>query len=226
MIWMIFGTNFFILQKIIFLKSPPYGASEMKAFLAKSASSVYVKSVFVIHVGGTRCVTSSTDNIMKILARMTLTVEVIRTCIFLCLLYVWIQWRVWSILTFFFNFTDFQAPPTPPTPPMHRCRVAKTPCAVVPGPRVAWHRRDSTAVVCCNGARGPRRRCCVCRNRVKRWWPWVRFFVFFVLFVLFALFIDLLTDQVQRLSRWTTRRSTGRSVFTTPPVAACCGESR
>ena len=41
----------------------------------------YVKSVFMIHVGGTRCVTSSTDNIMKIHARITLTVEFIRTCI-------------------------------------------------------------------------------------------------------------------------------------------------
>jgi hypothetical protein len=38
--------------------------------------------VFVVHVGGTRCVTSSTGNIMKIQARITLTVEVIRTCIF------------------------------------------------------------------------------------------------------------------------------------------------
>jgi hypothetical protein len=43
----------------------------------------YVKSVFVIHVGGTRCITSSTDNIMKILARITLNVEFIRTCIFI-----------------------------------------------------------------------------------------------------------------------------------------------
>ena len=43
----------------------------------------YVKSVFIVHVGGTRCVTSSTDNIMKIHARITLTVECIRTCIFL-----------------------------------------------------------------------------------------------------------------------------------------------
>ena len=48
----------------------------------------YVKLVFVIHVGGTRCITSSTDHIMKILARITLTVEVIRTCIFLFLCYV------------------------------------------------------------------------------------------------------------------------------------------
>ena len=43
----------------------------------------YVKLVFVIHVGGTRYVTSSTDNIMKIHVRITLTVECIRTCIFL-----------------------------------------------------------------------------------------------------------------------------------------------
>ena len=45
----------------------------------------YVKSVFLVHVGGTRCVTSSTDHYMKIQARTTLSVEVIRTCIFLCL---------------------------------------------------------------------------------------------------------------------------------------------
>jgi len=48
----------------------------------------YVKSVFMIHVGGTRCVTSSTDNIMKIHFRITLNVEFIRTCIFLFLFYV------------------------------------------------------------------------------------------------------------------------------------------
>ena len=44
-----------------------------------------MKSVCVVHVGGTRCVTSSTDNIMKIQARITLTVEFIQTCIFLFL---------------------------------------------------------------------------------------------------------------------------------------------
>jgi len=48
----------------------------------------YVKLVFVIHVGGTRGVPSSTDNIMKRLARITLTVEFIRTFIFLFLFYV------------------------------------------------------------------------------------------------------------------------------------------
>ena len=48
----------------------------------------YVKSVFMIHVGGTRCVLSSTDHILKIRARITLTVECIRTCIFLFLFYV------------------------------------------------------------------------------------------------------------------------------------------
>ena len=41
----------------------------------------YVKSVFIVHVGGTRDVTSRTNNIMKIQARITLKVEVIRTCI-------------------------------------------------------------------------------------------------------------------------------------------------
>ena len=47
----------------------------------------YVKSVLMIHVGGTRCVTSSTGNILKIRARMTWTVECIRGYIFIFLLY-------------------------------------------------------------------------------------------------------------------------------------------
>ena len=42
----------------------------------------------IVHVGGTRCVTSSTDHYMKIHARITLFVEFIRTCIFLFLFYV------------------------------------------------------------------------------------------------------------------------------------------
>ena len=54
-------------------------------------NQVYVKLVFIVHVGGTRCVTSSTDNIMKIRARSTLTVEFIRTRIFLFLVDVQIQ---------------------------------------------------------------------------------------------------------------------------------------
>ena len=44
--------------------------------------------VFIVHVGGTRCVTSSTDNILKIHSRITWTVEFIRTCIFIFLFYV------------------------------------------------------------------------------------------------------------------------------------------
>ena len=68
---------------------------------AKALRIRYVKSVFIIHVGGTRCVTSSIENIMKIRARITLTVEFIRGYIFKFLFYVWIQLRVWSILTFF-----------------------------------------------------------------------------------------------------------------------------
>ena len=38
---------------------------------------------FIVHVGGTRCVTSSTDHYMKMHACITLSVEFIRTCIFL-----------------------------------------------------------------------------------------------------------------------------------------------
>jgi hypothetical protein len=43
----------------------------------------YVKSACIVHVGCTRCVTFSTANNMKIHVRITLTVECIRTCIFL-----------------------------------------------------------------------------------------------------------------------------------------------
>ena len=56
--------------------------------LLEKAFAKYGKSVFILHVGGTRCVTSSTDNIMNIRARITLTVEVIRTCIFIFSCYV------------------------------------------------------------------------------------------------------------------------------------------
>ena len=47
-----------------------------------------VREVFIIHVGGTRCVPSSTDNTLKIHVRITLKVECIRTCIFVFLCYV------------------------------------------------------------------------------------------------------------------------------------------
>ena len=54
-----------------------------------------VREVFLIHVGGTRCVTSSTDNNYEhIQARITLTVECIRTCLCLFLFEVEIQLRV------------------------------------------------------------------------------------------------------------------------------------
>ena len=46
-----------------------------------------VRKVFV-HVGGTRDVPSRTDDILNIHARITLTVECIRTCICLFLFYV------------------------------------------------------------------------------------------------------------------------------------------
>ena len=41
--------------------------------------------VHVVHVGGTRCVTSSTDPYMKIHGCVTLSVECIRPCIFVFL---------------------------------------------------------------------------------------------------------------------------------------------
>ena len=47
-----------------------------------------VREVFIVHVGGTRYVTFSTDNIMKIHVRITLTVEVIRGYILRFLFYV------------------------------------------------------------------------------------------------------------------------------------------
>jgi alpha-tubulin suppressor-like RCC1 family protein len=51
-------------------------------------SDLVVREVFMIHVGGTRCVTSSTDNIMKIYFRITLNVEFIRGYIYKFLFYV------------------------------------------------------------------------------------------------------------------------------------------
>jgi hypothetical protein len=53
-----------------------------------------VREVFMIHVGGTRCVPSRTDNIMKRRARITLNDEFIRGYIFLFLCHVEIQGRV------------------------------------------------------------------------------------------------------------------------------------
>jgi hypothetical protein len=47
-----------------------------------------VREVFIVHVGGTRCVTSSTGKNRKIRARITWTVEFIRTCIFIFVFYV------------------------------------------------------------------------------------------------------------------------------------------
>ena len=57
--------------------------------------------VFMVHVGGTRCVTSSTDNTMTRQACITWGVECIRACIFIFLFDVEIQWQVRSLLTLF-----------------------------------------------------------------------------------------------------------------------------
>ena len=63
---------------------------------------LYVKS---LHVGGTRCVPSSTDHMMNRHARIALTVACIRGSIFICFVYVSIQGRVCSRLTLFFDVT-------------------------------------------------------------------------------------------------------------------------
>ena len=60
-----------------------------------------VREVFIVHVGGTRCVTSSTDNTMTRQACITWGVECIRACIFIFLFDVEIQWQVRSLLTLF-----------------------------------------------------------------------------------------------------------------------------
>ena len=69
----------------------PRGNNGMDRHDLPELSPKRVREVFVIHVGGTRCVTSSTNNIMKIQARITLTVAFIRTCIFIFLVDVEIQ---------------------------------------------------------------------------------------------------------------------------------------
>ena len=71
-----------------------------------------VREVFIVHVGGTRCVPSSTGKNRTIRARITWTVEFIRGCIFICVFYVWIQGRVWSRLTLlrFYWFSQLQWP--------------------------------------------------------------------------------------------------------------------
>ena len=63
--------------------------------LVAKAHQTSVSDVYsIVHVGGTRCGTSSTDQHMKIHARITLNVEFIRTCLFLFLFDVEIQLRV------------------------------------------------------------------------------------------------------------------------------------
>ena len=69
--------------------------------------NLYVKSGCGVHVGGTRCGTSSTDNNTNRHAWITLKVDFIR--VFLYFFFDgWRQWRGWSILTFFSDLIDFQ----------------------------------------------------------------------------------------------------------------------
>jgi predicted nucleic acid-binding Zn ribbon protein len=57
--------------------------SQCEAFSAQLKAQI--EAVRVILVGGTRCVTSSTGNIMNRQARITLNVEFIRGYVFICL---------------------------------------------------------------------------------------------------------------------------------------------
>ena len=64
------------------------GVQNISSMALTLSGTPYVKSAFIVHVGGTRCVTFSTANNMKIHVRITLNVECIRTRIFLFLFYV------------------------------------------------------------------------------------------------------------------------------------------
>ena len=83
------------------------------------AGVLYVKSIFVVHVGCTRCVTSNTDHNMQIQARITLSVEFIRTCIYFIHFILCVN-TITSMITtnLFFDFTDFQVHQRRPRPPM------------------------------------------------------------------------------------------------------------
>jgi len=75
----------------------------------RAAWTILVREVFVVHVGGTRCVTSSTDNIMKRQARITLTVDCTRGCIVIFLI-LCVNTRTSMIKTHvFFRFYWFSA---------------------------------------------------------------------------------------------------------------------
>ena len=76
-------------------------------FISNVRLTRYVKSVFLVHVGGTRCVTSSTDHIIKVQARITLSVEFIRTCIFYIFI-LCVNTTTSTINTHTFNIIDFQ----------------------------------------------------------------------------------------------------------------------
>jgi hypothetical protein len=65
-----------------------YRALRVAENAAMAVEDALVRPIFIVHVGGTRCVTSRTDNIMKIHARITLTVEFIRGYLLIFLLYV------------------------------------------------------------------------------------------------------------------------------------------
>ena len=67
---------------------PKHLAARAAALLANSPTKNPFEVRCVVHVGGTRCVTSNTDHNMKIHARITLSVEFIRACILLFVCHV------------------------------------------------------------------------------------------------------------------------------------------
>ena len=74
-----------VLSKLEVLASTTMSSNKEREDFSRLIVSGGVREVFMVHVGGTRCVPFRTDHIMNILARITLTVEVIRTCIFIFL---------------------------------------------------------------------------------------------------------------------------------------------
>jgi hypothetical protein len=65
-----------------FLPTKPRRNGARCAKRGPTPPSLAAGKVVIVHVGGPRCVTFSTDNIRNIHARITWTVEVIRTCMF------------------------------------------------------------------------------------------------------------------------------------------------
>jgi len=98
-----------------------------------------VREVFIVHVGGPRGVTSSTDNIMQMLGSLGL-LNVYEPVFFLFVLYVEIQGRVGSRLTFF-PIAAVSALPVPPGTRPPSASPARAACTV--GVPIRWGTYDA-----------------------------------------------------------------------------------